>query len=141
MGRNEQRQVKNKAKQNCSQPPPLAAPELTWKPPNVCICGVLSRSDISVANYYRGKDMSGVCRREGSAGADSIFRTSGPLSPCRPGAEEQQNQGNVTSPSVERQLRRLGGTREDSPHRILSLAASVSPWALSVFSLGVNSDS
>lgn len=31
---------------------PLTALELMWKPPNVCIYGVVSRSDISVANYY-----------------------------------------------------------------------------------------
>lgn len=63
MGRNEQRQVKNKAKHRAVLSCLLWWPELMWKPPNVCICGVLSRSDISVANYYCGKDMSGVCRR------------------------------------------------------------------------------
>ena len=31
------------------------ASELMWKLPNVCICGVVSRSDISVANYYLWK--------------------------------------------------------------------------------------
>lgn len=52
VGRNEQHQVKNNKTQTCSQPASVAASQLMWKPPNVCICGVLSRSDISVANYY-----------------------------------------------------------------------------------------
>lgn len=116
--------------------PPLAAPKLMWKPPNVCICGVVSRSDISVSNYYLWKRYVRSLPQGESIGAASIFRTPGPLSPRRPNKRQGMSQIYVQK-GVGRQFgKSLEGNRKwSSPTESYTLSVCLSVSQVSVFSL------
>lgn len=110
-----------------------------WKPPNVCICGVVSRSDISVTNYYLWKRYVRSLPQGESIGAASIFRTPGPLSPHRPCVDRViREPGDVPKGcgeavwEVSKEIRKYPSSPES--YNLVCLSFSL----VSVFSLCVN---